>query len=137
MDKILDNNLNNEYYEKIFKNINIFIARQIPRLDKFLTEKKLNIEFFTMSWILTLFSDSMDTEFLVLIWDYMIVFGWKFVKYFILNILLKSQNEILNSTQSDLTHTKKNLLKNGKFKTNFRKIIKDTEQLLISDVNIT
>ena len=137
LDKILDNNLNNEYYEKIFKNINIFIARQIPRLDKFLTEKKLNIEFFTMSWILTLFSDSMDTEFLVLIWDYMIVFGWKFVKYFILNILLKSQNEILNSTQSDLTHTKKNLLKNGKFKTNFRKIIKDTEQLLISDVNIT
>ena len=130
LDKILDNNLNNEYYEKIFKSINIFIVRQLPRLDKFLTDIKLNIEFFTMNWILTLFSDSMDTEYLVIIWDYMIVFGWKFVKYFILNILLKSQNDILNSTQNELTHTKKN-------KTNFHKIIKDTEQLMISDDNLT
>ena len=136
LDKILDNNLNNEYYEKIFKNINRFIAKQLPRLDTFLSDLKLNIEFFTTNWILTLFSDSMDTEFLVIVWDYMVIFGWKFIKYFILNILLKSENDILNSSQSELTHAKKNLLKNDKFKNNFHKILKDTEQLMISDENL-
>ena len=136
LDKILGNNLNNEYYEKIFKNINLFLAKQLPRLDTFLSDIKLDIEFFTTNWILTLFSDSMDIEFLVIIWDYMIIFGWKFVKFFILNILLKFENDIINSTQSDLTNTKKNLLRSDKFKTNFLKILKDTEQLLISDANI-
>ena len=136
LDKILDNNLNNEYYEKIFKNINIFIAKQLPRLNTFLSDIKLNIEFFTTNWILTLFSNSMDTEFLVIVWDYLIIFGWKFIKYFILNILLKSENDILNSLQSDLTHAKKNFLKNDKFKNNFQKILKDTEQLMISDDNL-
>ena len=105
-------------------------------MDTFLSDIKLNIEFFTTNWILTLFSDSMDIEFLVIVWDYMVIFGWKFIKYFILNILLKSENDILNSSQCNLTHAKKNLLKNDKFKNNFHKILKDTEQLMISDDNL-
>ena len=76
LDKILDNNLNNEFYKKIFNNINSFIIKQMPKFDKFLSDIKLNIEFFTTNWILTLFADSIDTEFIVIIWDYMIIFGW-------------------------------------------------------------
>ena len=136
LDKILDNNLNNEFYEKIFRNINSFILKQMPKLDKFLSDIKLNIEFFTTNWILTLFGDSIDNEFLVIIWDYMIIFGWKFIKYFILNILLKSENDILNSTENNLTFIKKNLLRNEKFRNNFDKIVKDTEQRMINDDNI-
>ena len=136
LDKILDNNLNNEFYEKIFRNINSFILKQMPKLDKFLSDIKLNIEFFTTNWILTLFGDSIDNEFLVIIWDYMIIFGWKFIKYFILNILLKSENDILNSTENNLTFIKKNLLRNEKFRNNFDKIVKDTEQMMINDDNI-
>ena len=136
LDKILDNNLNNEFYEKIFSNINSFILKQMPKLDKFLSDMKLNIDFFTTNWILTLFGDSMNTEFLITIWDYMIIFGWKFIKHFILNILLKSENDILNATEENLTYTKKNLLRSEKFKNNFRKILKDTEQMMIDDNNI-
>ncbi len=136
LDKILDNNLNNEFYEKIFRNINSFILKQMPKLDKFLSDIKLNIEFFTTNWILTLFGDSIDNEFLVIIWDYMIIFGWKFIKYFILNILLKSENDILNSTENNLTFIKKNLLRKEKFRNNSDKIVRDTEQMMINDDNI-
>jgi len=136
LDKILENNLNKEFYEKITRNINLFIINQIPKLDKFLKDINLNIEFFTSSWILTLFSDSTNTDFLIIILDYMIIFGWKFVKYFIANILLMFENDILNSNQRNITHLKKSILRNEKFKNNFDKIIKDTERMMINDINI-
>ena len=132
----MENNLNKEFYEKITRNINLFIINQIPNLDKFLKDINLNIEFFTSSWILTLFSDSTNTDFLIIIWDYMIIFGWKFVKYFITNILLMFENDILNSNQRNITHLKKSILRNEKFKNNFDKIIKDTERMMINDINI-
>ena len=136
LDKILYNNLNNKYYDKISNNINLFIIDKLPKLYKYLSDIKLNIDFFTTSWILTLFSDSMETELLSIIWDYMIIFGWKFVKHFIVNILLIFENDILNTTQNKLTHLKKNILRNEKFKNNFRKILIGTEEMLINDVNI-
>ena len=136
LDKIFDNNLNNEFYNKIFNNINSIIIKQMPKFDKFLSDAKLNIEFFTANWILTLFADSMDTEFIVIIWDYMIIFRWKFVKYFILNILLIFENDILNTEYINLTYFKKNIFRNEKFKTNFHKTLIDTEQMMINDNNI-
>ena len=135
LDKIFYNNLNNESYNKIFNNINSFIIKQMPKFDKFLSDAKLNIEFFTANWILTLFADSMDTEFIVIIWDYMIIFRWKFVKYFILNILLIFENDILNTEYNNLTYFKKNIFRNEKFKTNFHKTLIDTEQMMINDEN--
>ena len=108
----------------------------MPKFDKFLSDAKLNIEFFTANWILTLFADSMDTEFIVIIWDYMIIFRWKFVKYFILNILLIFENDILNTEYINLTYFKKNIFRNEKFKTNFHKTLIDTEQMMINDNNI-
>ena len=136
LDKILDNNLNNEFYEKIFNNINSFIIKKMPKFDKFLSDIKLNIEFFTTNWILTLFADSIDTEFIVIIWDYMIIFGWKFVKYLILNILLMCEKDILNTDNNNLTYFKKNIFRNEKFKNNFHKILTATEQMMIKDDNI-
>ena len=136
LDKIFDNNLNNEFYNKICNNINSFIIKQMPKFDKFLSDAKLNIEFFTANWILTLFADSIDTEFIVIIWDYMIIFRWKFVKYFILNILLMFENDILNTEYINLTYFKKNIFRNEKFKTNFHKSLIDTEQMMINDDNI-
>ena len=100
-DKILDNNLNNQFFERKLKNINYFLLKQLPKLNKFLSDNKLNFDFFTTNWILTLFSDSMKTEILVIIWDYLIIFGMKFFRYFILNILLLYENDILNSTQDN------------------------------------
>ena len=132
-DKILDNNLNNKFFVGKSEKINKYIINKLPKLDKFLSERKLNIEFFITSWILTLFSDSMETEFLLIIWDYMIIFGWKFFELFILNVLVLFENDILNSTQSNLTYIKKNILKNEKFKKDFNKLKKDTVQMISND----
>ena len=97
---------------------------------------KLNLDFFLTSWILTLFSDSMENQFLSIVWDYMLIFGWKFFNYFILNILTLFEKDILNSKQNNLTYLKKNMLRNDKFKNNFRKLIKDTIQKCINDISI-
>ena len=133
LDKILDNNLNNIFLEKKLENINSFISKKLPKLNKFLSGLKLSFEFFITNWILTLFSDSMDNEYLTIVWDFMCIFGWKFFKYFILNILILCENDILNSTQNNLTFIKKHIIRNENFKNNFHKLIKDTVQTLIND----
>ena len=74
----------------------------------------------------------METEYLSIIWDYIIIFGWKFVKYFILNILISCENDILNSTLDNLTSIKKNIFKNEIFK-NFNSLIDDSVQSMIKD----
>jgi hypothetical protein len=107
--------------------------KRLPKLNKFLSNIKLNFEFFTTNWILTLFSDSMDNEYLTIIWDYMTIFGWKFFEYFILNILILSENSILHLTQNILTSFKKNILRNENFKKNFHKLINETLQSLVND----
>ena len=135
-DKILDNNLNNQFFKKKLKNINNYLAKQLPKLNNFLSDNKLNLEFFTTNWILTLFSDSMETEFLVIIWDYLIIFGMKFFKYFILNVFILCENDILNSTPNNITYIKKNILRNEKFNNNRDILIKNTIQMMINDENI-
>ena len=78
----------------------------------------------------------MENQFLSIVWDYMLIFGWKFFNYFILNILTLFEKDILNSKQNNLTYLKKNMLRNDKFKNNFRKLIKDTMQKCINDISI-
>ena len=136
LDKILDNKINNEFFEKKLKNINNYLEKQLPKLNKFLSDNKLNMEFFITNWILTLFSDSMETEFLIIIWDYLIIFGLKFFKYFILNVLILFESEILNSSPNNITYIKKNILRNEKFNNNNDKLINDTIQMIINDENI-
>ena len=109
LDKILDKNCkNNKFYEKKLENLCSLIIKQIPTLHIFLVDLKLNLDFFLTSWILTLFSDSMENQFLSIVWDYMLIFGWKFFNYFILNILTLFEKDILNSKQNNLTYLKKN-----------------------------
>ena len=105
----------------------------MPGLNEFLSNIKLNISFFTTNWVLTLFSDSMDTEYISIIWDYMIIFGWKFFNFFILNILTMFESDLLNSTQNNITFIKKNIFRNQRFKNNFHKLIKDTLQIVTND----
>ena len=64
---------------------------------------------------------------------FIIIFGWKFVKYFILNILISCENDILNSTLDNLASIKKNIFKNEIFKKNFNSLIDDSVQSMIKD----
>ena len=107
----------------------------MPKLTRYLTGMKLNYEFFTTNWLLTLFSNSMETKYLFYIWDYMIIFGWKFFKCFVVAVLEEFQNEILKATQTNITFIMKNMLKNKQFNDNFKNIIKKTIRILIEENN--
>ena len=131
--KILDKNLNNNFFVKKLEKINLLLMKKLPKLNKFLSNIKLNFDFFITNWILTLFSDSIDTEYLTIIWDFMGIFGWKFFEYFVLNVFILCENNILNSTQNNLTYIKKNIFRNENFKKNFNNLIKDTVHSLIND----
>ena len=130
LDKIF---LDNQFLKIKLEKINLLLIEKLPKLNKFLSNIKLNFDFFITSWILTLFSNSMETEYLSIIWDFIIIFGWKFVKYFILNILISCENDILNSTLDNLTSIKKNIFKNEIFKKNFNSLIDDSVQSMIKD----
>ena len=130
LDKIF---LDNQFLKIKLEKINLLLIEKLPKLNKFLSNIKLNFDFFITSWILTLFSNSMETEYLSIIWDFIIIFGWKFVKYFILNILISCENDILNSTPNNLTYIKKNMFRNEIFKKNFNRLIKDSVLSMIKD----
>ena len=63
----------------------------------------LNYEFFIAGWVVTLFSNSMDNQYLFYIWDYMIIFGWDYFYCFVAAVLKKYENEILSLQLNKLT----------------------------------
>ena len=135
LEKILSTS-NNNFFIKKLEDINKYIKQKMPKLSKYLIGMKLSYEFFTTNWLLTLFSNSMETKYLFIIWDYMIIFGWKFFKCFVVAVLREFQNEILKATQNNITFIMKNMLKNKQFNDNFQNIIKKTVQILIEENNI-
>ena len=132
LDKILSKS-NSNYFIKKLTDINNFIIHKLPKLSKYLSDIKLNYEYFTTNWILTLFSNSMETEYLYYIWDYMIIFGWKFFECFVVAVLMNFESDILNSNQNNITFIMKNMLKNNRFNTDFKNIILKTLQMLIKE----
>ena len=132
LDKILCTS-NSDRFIKQLKDINNFLVQRLPKLSKHLENMQLNYEFFTTNWILTLFSNSMDTKYLFYVWDYMIIFGWKFFKCFVVAVLMNFENDILNSTQNNINFIKKTMLKNNKFDIDFKSIIFKTLQILINE----
>ena len=127
---------NNNFFIKKLDEINNYIKKKLPKLSNHLNEMKLNYEFFTTNWVLTLFSNSMETKYLFYIWDYMIIFGWKFVKCFVVAVFMNFEKDILNATQNNLTFIMKNMIKNNQFNNNFKDIISITIQMLIKENDI-
>ena len=113
------------------RNFNFFLGKYTPKVNSYLESIALNYDFFTASWMLTLFSSSMDFNFLFCIWDYMIIFGWKFFKCFVVAVIKKFENDILKQPQDSLTFYMKNILRDSKFKENFESIISLTFEYLI------
>ena len=133
LEKILCTSNNNNFFIKILEDITKYIKQKLPKLSKYLTEIKLNFEFFTTNWVLTLFSNSMETNNLFFVWDYMIIFGWKFFRCFVVAVLMIFENEILKASQDNITYIMKNMLKNKQFNSDFETIILSTIQMLIKE----
>ena len=106
--------------------ISKLIQSYCPDIYTFLSDNYLNPEFFTANWTLTLFSCHMNKEHLFIIWNFMIVFGWKFFDWFIISLLCNFRNTILTYEPTKLSFLMKNIFKSPRFKNDFNSIIKDT-----------
>ena len=116
-----NSNLSN-YISKYSK----ILEKYMPKLIKFLAKKLLTHEFFSTGWILTLFSNSMNIKNLMIVWSFMIVFGWKFFYCFVIQILLFYENIILHTHENNLSIKMKTLLKENKFNEDVIKIVNDS-----------
>ena len=125
-----------KFYIKKLEDIAKYIKQKLPKLSNHLNEMKLNYEYFTTNWVLTLFSNSMETKYLFYVWDYMIIFGWKFFRCFVVSVLMDFENEILNAKHNNITFIMKNMLKNKQFNSKFQFIVSQTIKMLIKENDI-
>jgi hypothetical protein len=106
------------------------LNKYFPKIKKYLESMNLNYEFFLAGWVLTLFSNSINNEYLFYIWDFMIIFGWDYFNCFIIAVLKKYENEILSLPQNKLTFYMKNILRNDSFQKDFETIMKSSFEFL-------
>ena len=117
--------VNNKLTNKL-KKIGELIKIYSKKVNSFLEKNSLSHEFFTANWIVTLFSKSMNNENISLIWDYMIIFGWKFFYCFIIVVINFYQNDIISFDPDKISEFMKNLLFSNKFNINIESIINKT-----------
>jgi hypothetical protein len=125
----MDNFFGVDNDKKMISKLNEFndiLNKHIPDIIKFLNDKQVSHDFFTTKWILTLFSTSLERNYLVIIWCFMIIFRWKFVYAFIIQILKRYERDIINVSEGQLCFKMKNLLRQRDFKKDFNAIIEDT-----------
>lgn len=103
--------------------IGMQIKKALPELCHFFEYNLLNHEFFTANWVLTLFSCHMNREHLFIVWDFMIVFGWKFFDNFIIEVLQKYWKKIISCEPAKLSSLMKNLFKSPDFAQDFNNIV--------------
>ena len=109
------------------------INKYIPKIKEFFSKMNLNYEFFIAGWVVTLFSNSMDNQYLFYIWDYMIIFGWEYFYCFVAAVLKKYENEILSLQLNMLTFYMKNILRNKSFQIEFENIINLSFDYLLTE----
>ena len=125
----------NELDNKL-KIIDLYIKTYCPEICKYLDRMSLSHEFFSTNWMLTLFSNSMDNKYLFIVWDFLIIFGWKFFRYFMVSILNIYKDNILEEEPNNLTFFMKNILRNDTFTKKFRNIINKTFEFMKIDNDI-
>ena len=116
--------------------ISNFINKYIHKIKNYLGKLNLNYEFFLAGWVLTLFSNSMDNEYLFYIWDYMIIFGWDFFNCFVIAVLKKYEDDIILLPLNKLTFYMKNILRNKSFQIEFENIVKISFDYLLIEKGI-
>ena len=129
--------LNND--EKMITKLSEFndiLNKHVPDIVKFLDDKQVSHDFFTTKWILTLFSTSLERSYLVIIWCFMIIFNWKFVYSYIIQILKKYKDSIFHSSESQLCFKMKNILNDKEFKKDFNEIIQNTINFMKNNIAI-
>ena len=118
--------ISNGLEQKMFI-IQFLLQKFCPKIIKFLEEKKINHEMFTVSWVITLFSKNFDNnKLLLIIWNFAFIFGWKFIYLFTVSIIINFQNQYLNMELYEFTQFMKKIFKSKDFEKDFNLIIKKT-----------
>lgn len=123
--------------KKMLSKLNRFsriLKKYVPEIIDYFDDGGISHDFFTTGWILTLFSASMDRDYLIIVWCFMIIFKWKFVYSFIIQILKKNEKTIFNSTEIQLGIKMKNILRHREFKKDFGEIINNTLDFMKNNI---
>ena len=113
----------------LFDNFNHFsnlLNKHIPDIISYFEEKQLNHCFFSIGWMITLFSNSMKRKYLNKTWCFMILLGWKFFYSLVIEILKYYKKEILSKKENKLSEYMKIIINNDNFCDNYNTIIKNT-----------
>ena len=130
----LINRFNLEKYLSI-ENVNLFdnfnhfsnlLNKHIPDIISYFEEKQLNHCFFSIGWMITLFSNSMKRKYLNKTWCFMILLGWKFFYSLVIQILKYYKKEILSKKENKLSEYMKTIINNENFCDNYNTIIRNT-----------
>jgi hypothetical protein len=106
--------------------ISDILQKYIPDIISVFNEKFVKIEIFLTNWVLTIFSCSMKRYNLIIIWCFMILFGWKFFYCLIIQILKEYKTNIFTLNEVDLCNKMKKILFSNEFNENFNDIINKT-----------
>ncbi len=128
--------INNYLLIKKLDKICTLIKNFCKKVSFYLENNNLSYEFFIANWVLTLFSNSMNIENLNLIWDFMIIFGWKFFYFFVISVINFYENDIISYNPDQISELKKNLLFSDKFIKNIENIINKTFHLMEINYNM-
>ena len=128
--------ISNKNLVKNLEYFSLILNKYVFDIICFFKNKLLNHEFFSTNWILTLFSNCMNKNSLVVVWCFMIIFGWKFFYCFTIETLRFFKNDIIVTQENKLNSKMKNLLNNDKFEKKLNLIIKNTFQLMKSFISL-
>lgn len=115
-------NYNNELLNML-NTIKYLIKKFLPKLDKYFDSMYINHEFFTVQWIITLFASSIKKENLYILWDFLLIYNFKFLYFYIVQVLISFENQIIEYDYFNLSFYVKNIMKSDEFEQSFKSII--------------
>ena len=118
--------INNQNLPKKMKYFSQILNKYCNEFISYLSSKLLNHEFFSTSWLLTLFSNSMERSKLFICWCFMVIFGWKFFYSFVIQLLLFYKKNLIEINETKLSVEMKEILRGKQFIKDFNEIIKNT-----------
>ena len=118
----ISNNLENK-----MKIMQFLLKKLCPEILQILEKNKINHEIFTASWFITLFSKNFKYDNILLtIWNFSIIFGWKFIFLFSISVVIIFKDKYHNLNLYDFTQYMKNIFIFEHFKKKFNDIMKLT-----------
>jgi len=115
--------MQNSQVRKHLDIIHLYLEKYVPKLCVFLSKNGLSHEFFSTNWIITCFANVVNHAILFKIWDFFVIYGWKFFNSFLISIMKTYEKKIISYDANYLSISLKALLKSSEFDGHFGIII--------------